>query len=81
MVRPAKCGDLIASEKHKRTVRVQVCMAQIYSIKFFIALFPYRLKMQDIFEKVLCCAQFKKKNTKAITRIYDIFRVLNKKHH
>lgn len=57
-------------------------MAQIYSIKFFIALFLYRLKIQDIFKRFYVVLSLKKKkNTKAVTRIYDIFRVLEEKHH
>lgn len=39
-------------------VFLQVCMAQIYSIKFFIALFLYRLKIQDIFKRFYVVLSF-----------------------
>lgn len=61
-------------------------MAQVYSIKFFIALFPYRVKIQDIFKRFYVVLSFKKKKERKkyksiITRIYDILCVLDKKHH
>lgn len=49
-------------------------MAQVYFIKFFIALFPYRLKIQDIFKRfyVVLSLKKKKKYKSIITRIYDM---------
>lgn len=54
-------GCTVTSEKHKSSVHVQVCIAQVYFIKFFIALFPYRLKIQDIFKRFYIVLSFKKK--------------------
>lgn len=56
-------------------------MGTIYSIKFFIALFPYRLKIQNIFKRFYIVLSLKKKNTKkTITRICDILHTLDEKH-
>lgn len=53
-------------------------MAQVYSIKFFIALFPYRLKIQDISIGFTLCSVLKK--YKMISRICDILHTLDEKH-
>lgn len=44
-------------------------MAQVYSIKFFIALFPYRVKIQDIFKRFYVVLSFKKKKKERNTKV------------